>query len=286
VNGFYVRNADGGMVPLSTFLTVKAITAAVFERFNVYRAATIMARPLPINRAPARRNRRHGRACARAARRLSGSNERRDLPGEEDRGSPAASSRFPWSFVFLVLAALYESWAMPVAILLVIPFGVLGAFLGLFCAYSTTMWYTQIGLIMLIGLAAKKRDSDRRFAKLARDARQADPAIRDRGRPLRLRPHPHDIVRVHPRSLPLAIGLGAGAGARQAIAPPWCSDAGRHDGRNLFHPGVLLLLQRLSERKSPFRGEEPSRLRTRCRWSLRREAPEAVAVNLRCLDAC
>src|SRR5205823_15102287 len=58
-------------------------------------------------------------------------------------------------FVFLVLAALYESWAMPVAILLVIPFGVFGAFLGLFLRSFDNNVYTQIGLIMLVGLAAK-----------------------------------------------------------------------------------------------------------------------------------
>jgi HAE1 family hydrophobic/amphiphilic exporter-1/multidrug efflux pump len=120
-------------------------------------------------------------------------------------------------FVFLVLAALYESWAMPIAILLVIPFGVLGAFSGIALRSLANNVYTQIGLIMLIGLAAKNAILIVEFAKLAHEGGAAIVQAALQSAHLRLRPILMTSFAFILGTVPLAIATGAGAGARQSL---------------------------------------------------------------------
>ena len=143
-------------------------------------------------------------------------------------------------FVFLVLAALYESWAVPFAVLLGIPFAVLGAFGGLTLRGMANDIYAQIGLVMLIGLAAKNAILIVEFAKLEyeRGKPLADAAIE--GARLRLRPILMTSFAFILGSMPLALATGAGS-----ACPPGAGHRGgvRHDdgddGRHLPHPGVL-----------------------------------------------
>src|SRR5258708_11755528 len=158
------------------------------------------------------------------------------------------------AFVILVLAALYESWAMPVAILLVIPFGVFGAFLGLFMRALDNNVYTQIGLIMLVGLAAKNAILIVEFAKLKRE--QGEPIVQAAldGAKLRLRPILMTSFAFILGTVPLAIALGAGAGARQALGTAggfgmlFATLVG-----GVFIPGFYVMLQRVRVRQWPFR---------------------------------
>src|SRR5438046_10734500 len=91
-------------------------------------------------------------------------------------------------FVFLVLAALYESWAVPFAVLLGIPFAVLGAYIGLTLRGMPSDIYAQIGLVMLIGLAAKNAILIVEFAKLAYERGRPVVAAAIEGARLPLRP--------------------------------------------------------------------------------------------------
>ena len=157
-------------------------------------------------------------------------------------------------FVILVLAALYESWAMPVAILLVIPFGVFGAFLGLFLRSFDNNVYTQIGFVVLVGLAAKNAILIVEFARdIELEGRKRLDAVIEACR-LRLRPILMTSFAFILGTVPLAIALGAGAGARQALGTAvvfgmlFATLVGV-----FFIPVFYVIVQRTSERQWPFK---------------------------------
>src|SRR5258706_7133171 len=142
---------------------------------------------------------------------------------------------------------------MPVAILLVIPFGVCGAFLGLFMRALDNNVYTQIGLIMLIGLAAKNAILIVEFARLQRD--QGKPIVQAAldGAKLRLRPILMTSFAFILGTVPLAVALGAGAGAREALGTTVVSGMLVATLVGVFFiPVVYVLLQRISEQQLPF----------------------------------
>jgi hydrophobe/amphiphile efflux-1 (HAE1) family protein len=258
VDRFYVRSTSGGgagaMVPLSTLVSSRSINGPqYFERYNVYNAATINgSNALGYS---------SGQAIAAmeelASALPAGFNyEWSEATYQEKKTGGQTGFIFVVSlfFVFLVLAALYESWAMPVAILLVIPFGVLGAFLGLWLRGFDNNVYTQIGLIMLIGLAAKNAILIVEFAKLRRE--QGEPIVQAAldGAKLRLRPILMTSFAFILGTVPLAIALGAGAGARQALGTAVVFGMLVATLIGVFFiPVFYVMLQRVSERQWPFR---------------------------------
>jgi multidrug efflux pump subunit AcrB len=143
-----------------------------------------------------------------------------------------------------------------VAILLVIPFGVLGAFVGLFLRDEVNNVYTQIGLIMLIGLAATNAILIVEFAKLARQRGTAIVESARQAAQLRLRPILMTSFAFILGSVPLAIATGAGAGARKSIGTAVVFGMLFATMLGIFViPVFYVVLQRISERKMPFRHE-------------------------------
>jgi HAE1 family hydrophobic/amphiphilic exporter-1 len=120
-------------------------------------------------------------------------------------------------FVYLLLAALYESWAMPLIVILAVPTAVLGAYLALWLAGKPVDIYAQIGLTILIGLAAKNAILMVEFAKRRRDEGETIiDAIRDAARD-RVRPILMTAFALIVGTIPLFMGSGAGELSRASI---------------------------------------------------------------------
>jgi hydrophobe/amphiphile efflux-1 (HAE1) family protein len=258
VNGLYVRTAQGDMVPLSTLVTIKPKVGPEYvERFNVFRAVTINGSP-----APGYSSGQATQAMEELARDLpsgygydwTGTTYQEKISG----GQSGAIFGMAIVFVFLVLAALYESWAVPFAVLLCIPFAVLGAYAGLALRGMQNDIYAQIGLVMLIGLAAKNAILIVEFAKLEYERGKPLVEASIAGARLRLRPILMTSFAFIFGSMPLAIATGAGAAARRVLgtAVVFGMSAATVVGIFLI-PVFYVLMQRFAERWGPARKPPP-----------------------------
>ncbi|WP_425060490.1 Efflux pump membrane transporter BepE [Sporomusa carbonis] len=215
---FFVRSSAGTMVPLNTLVKPVPINSpATITRFNGARAILINGAPAPGYSS--------GQAMAAleevAAQVLPTgySYEWTDQSREEKISGGRAPIVFGLSlmFVFLCLAALYESWSIPFAVLLCVPTGVFGAFLSQYARNLENSVYMQIGLVMLIGLAAKNAILIVEFAKIRVDRGMDAVQAAVEAAKLRLRPIIMTSLAFIIGCIPLAIATGAGAGARNAM---------------------------------------------------------------------
>jgi multidrug efflux pump subunit AcrB len=224
IGRLYVRsqngtNGDPGqMVPLSTLVTVKPVTGPdSIAHYNLYRAAEIAG-----DTAPGASSGQAIAAMQDIARRLLPpglSYEWSGLAFQEIEAGSWAGLIFALSalFVFLVLAAQYESWLVPLAVILAVPLGVLGALTALWLRGLANDVYAQIGLALLVGLASKNAILIVEFAREHRarglDIRQAArEAARIRFRPILMTSFAFILG-----SLPLVVASGAGAASRHSI---------------------------------------------------------------------
>jgi len=217
---FYVRNSNGDSVPLDAVATVQNISGPEFTlRYNEYRAAQIN-----VTAAPGYSSIQAMNALEEVFRQTMPSEMGYDylaMSFQEQKArqgvSPAAVFGISLIFVFLILAALYESWSLPFSVLLGTPIAVFGAFATLWLRGLQNNIYAQIGLIMLIGLAAKNAILIVEFAKdeYEKGKPLIDAALE--GARLRLRPILMTSFAFIFGCIPLWFASGSGAVARRVL---------------------------------------------------------------------
>ena len=221
VGQFYVRNAKGEAVPLSALTSVRNVSGPEFTmRYNLYRSAQINASAAP------------GFSSAQVMRALEAvfaetmpnemGYEYMGMSFQEQKAqqgiSPAVIFGFSLLCVFLILAAQYESWSLPFSVLLGTPIAVAGAFIALLLRGQEFNVYAQIGLVMLIGLAAKNAILIVEFAKMEHEKGELSLIEATlKGAQLRLRPILMTSFAFILGCVPLAIASGAGGLSRQVM---------------------------------------------------------------------
>ncbi len=217
INRWYVRNKQGGMVPFSAFSSSRwTYGSPRLERYNGFPAVEILGMPAP------------GKSSGEAMKILEEiaaklppgiALEWTGLSYQERKSGSQAPALYAISIlvVFLCLAALYESWSVPTAVILVVPLGIIGAVLATFGRGLTNDVYFQVGLLTTIGLAAKNAILIVEFAKAqVEKGHELLEATMEAAR-LRLRPILMTSLAFILGVLPLAISSGAGSGSQKAI---------------------------------------------------------------------
>ena len=218
INQFYVKNNDGKMVPLSAVATTRAIAGPEFtNRFNLFRAAQVTGIPAAgysSGQATAALE-----AVAKEVLPREMGYDWADMSYQEVKAAGGGSKVFILSiiFVFLILAALYESWSLPFSVLLTVPVAVFGAFLGLLLRKFNLDVYGQIGLVMLIGLAAKNAILIVEFAVLQQKEGKTIVDAALEGAKLRLRPILMTSFAFILGCVPLYTATGSGAASRKVL---------------------------------------------------------------------
>lgn len=217
INDWYVRNLTGEMVPFSSFATTSwTLGPAKLERYNGLGAMEIQGQPAPGESS--------GAAMAEVEKLFkqlpSGIGlEWTGLSYQELQAGSQTYALYGISLlvVFLLLAALYESWSIPFAVMLVIPLGIVGAILAATLRGLYNDIYFQVGLLTTMGLSAKNAIL---IVEFAVDAQKRGESVRDaavEGARLRLRPILMTSLAFIAGVIPLAISTGAGAASQNDI---------------------------------------------------------------------
>jgi HAE1 family hydrophobic/amphiphilic exporter-1 len=220
INQFYVRSANGGQVPLGSLVRVKQIAGPEFIfRFNEYNAAQ-----LNITGAPGYSSGQVRAALEDTFKKTTPAGAGFDYSGMSYQEQQAALGVPSWAvfglsllFVFLILAALYESWTLPFSVLLSTPVAILGGYVALRARLLENDIFATVGLIMLIGLSAKNAILIVEFAKSNFESGQSICEAALNAARLRFRPIVMTALAFIFGCVPLWTATGAGAASRRIL---------------------------------------------------------------------
>ena len=262
VNSFYVRTSKGEMTPLASLITVKRVSGPEYtNRFNLFRSIQINGTPAP------------GYSSGQAMAALEQvSNEVlpagfgyawSDMSFQEKKAEGGQAMVFGMSimFVFLILAAMYESWSLPFSVLLSVPVAVLGAYGGLLLRKFDNNVFAQIGLVMLIGLTAKNAILIVEFAILehAKGKELVEAALE--GARLRLRPILMTSFAFILGCVPLWTAKGAGAIGRKVLGSSVITGMGAATVLGVFFvPVLFVVVERIAKKKPQVAVGQPAAL--------------------------
>jgi multidrug efflux pump len=261
VNRFYVRTNDGNMVPLGTLATVKPGAGPdVVYRYNRFRAIQLLGGPAP------------GYSSGQA----SGAMEQVAISAlppsygyewtgttyqeKQAQGHEGIIFGFAAVLVFLFLAALYESWSIPFAVILALPLGLFGALLAVWLRSYPYDIYTQIGIVTLIGLAAKNAILIVEYARMRRDQGSSIRNAALEAAHLRLRPILMTSFAFILGVVPLAVASGAGAASRRSLGTAVFGGMNAATLLAVFIVPVLYFVVQsaVERRRKPAPGTEPA----------------------------
>lgn len=248
----FVRGADGNMVPLDTLVRPGSITAARYlQRYNLYRAVQVNG-----SAAPGYSSGQAIRAMEEVARATLPAGYGYEWTGQTRQEIAAGASgmaviALSLVVTFLFLAALYESWAVPFAVLLSVPFGILGALAIVLLRGLDFNVYAQIGMVTLMGLSAKNAILIVEYAKTNRESGMplTDAAVA--AAKVRLRPIVMTSLAFILGIVPLAIATGAGAASKIAVGTAVLGGMTVATLTAIFTvPALYVIIQGLAERVS------------------------------------
>ncbi|MFC4624605.1 efflux RND transporter permease subunit [Daeguia caeni] len=214
----FVRANSGSMIPLDALVTVKRIVGPdQIERFNAFLAAKVTGNP-----APGFTSGEAIKVIQEVAREVLPEGYQIAWTGSAYQevttsGTSSQAMIFGMIMVFLILAAQYERWTLPLAVITAVPFAVFGALLATYLRGLTNDVYFQIGLVTLIGLAAKNAILIVEFAVLQREEGKTALAAALEAARLRFRPIIMTSLAFILGVLPLALSTGAGSASRHSI---------------------------------------------------------------------
>jgi len=265
IGRFYVLSSNGNRVPLSALVNIKHISGPEFNmRYNEYNAAQIL-----VTGAPGYSSGQVMAALEEVFHQTMPSDMGYDYMGmsyQEKEAQKGTSSLMTYSFsilfVFLILAAQYESWTLPFSVLLGTPLAIFGAYLALWSRSLENNTYAQIGLVMLIGMAAKNAILIVEYAKAHLTAGTPLVEAALTGARLRLRPILMTAFAFILGCVPLWVATGSGAQARRTLGTTCIGGMLAASLLEIFLIPVLFVLvervaHRFSKEKLPVR-QEPS----------------------------